>query len=295
MWTREKLKFDAKEFLRKNLANAIIVCLIFYLIGHFLGYNVSFSGGKQIFNKHIYNDTIDIEYDENYLDDEYFDDDFNIFDNAINNKNYNVFSINSHNGDLRLNFFGTTIVPYVSIFILFIITIAFFILKILIYNPLSIGLSSFFIRSYNEESKVNYLFSYFRSNSWFSLTGKLLLRDIYIILWSLLLLIPGIIKSYEYFYVDYILAENPEMSLNDAIALSREMTNGEKFDIFILNLSFIGWKIVSNLLFGLGYILLIPYIQATFARLYLVKKEKFNSTSNFENNNPSDYFNEIKD
>lgn len=295
MWTREKLKLDAKEFLRKNLANAIIVCLIFYLIGNFLGYNVSFSGGKRVFNKHIYNDTIDMEFEENYLDDEYLDNDFSIFNRAIKDKEYNIFSINSQNGDLGLTFFGTTILPYISIVLVIVITIAFLILKILIYNPLTIGLSSFFIRGYSEESKIDYLFSYFKSNSWFNLTGKLLLRDIYIMLWSLLLLIPGIIKSYEYFYVDYILAENPEMSLNDAIALSQKMTSGEKFDIFVLDLSFIGWKIISNILFGLGYILLIPYIQATFARLYLVKKEQFNLSNNFENNNPSDYFNEIKD
>ncbi|MDL2311198.1 DUF975 family protein, partial [Peptostreptococcaceae bacterium OttesenSCG-928-C18] len=119
------------------------------------------------------------------------------------------------------------------------------------------------------------------------LASKLFLRDIYIFLWTLLFIIPGIIKSYEYYYVDNILVENPEMSLSDAIRISKEMSFGEKMDLFILDLSFIGWALLSILTLGLGFLFLHPYTYATNARLYLFKKDLLT----FHNNH--NYYNDI--
>ena len=64
---------------------------------------------------------------------------------------------------------------------------------------------------------------------------------LYTFLWSLLLLIPGIVKAYEYRMVPYLLADYPELSTEEAFRISREMMNGEKMNTFILDLSFIGW------------------------------------------------------
>ena len=94
------------------------------------------------------------------------------------------------------------------------------------------------------------------------------------IAYSKLFIIPGIIKSYEYCMVPYILAENPQISCERAFELSRQMTKGEKWKIFVLGLSFIGWVIVGMLCCCVGQFFVQPYIEATYAELYQVMREK---------------------
>ena len=100
------------------------------------------------------------------------------------------------------------------------------------------------------------------------------LRDLFIGLWSLLFIIPGIIKSYEYRMVAYILADQPELTRKEAFELSRKMMNGNKWNAFVLDLSFIGWGFLAAITFGiLGVFYVNPYIQHTDAALYLKLKE----------------------
>ena len=97
-------------------------------------------------------------------------------------------------------------------------------------------------------------------------TGLLLL--IYTVLWYLLLIIPGIIKSYSYSMTYYILKDNPELKNNAAIEKSMQMMDGHKMDLFLLHLSFIGWAILCLLTMGIGFIFLIPYIYTAQAHFY---------------------------
>jgi uncharacterized membrane protein len=90
-----------------------------------------------------------------------------------------------------------------------------------------------------------------------------------IILWSLLLVIPGIIAAYRYAMASYIMAQNPEIGALDAIERSKAMMNGNKLRLFCLQLSFIGWMLLSALTLGIGYIFLRPYMQAAYAAFYL--------------------------
>lgn len=87
-------------------------------------------------------------------------------------------------------------------------------------------------------------------------------------LWTLLFIIPGIIKSYSYCMSFYILADHPEITVREALNESKRMTQGHKMDLFILQLSFIGWGILATLTFGIGYFWLIPYMQVTMANTY---------------------------
>ena len=87
--------------------------------------------------------------------------------------------------------------------------------------------------------------------------------------WWLLLVIPGIIKSYEYAMVPYILAEHPDMEYRTALSKSREMMDGHKWDFFVLQLSFIGWEMLGILMCCIGIIFVMPYEYATFAEFYL--------------------------
>lgn len=103
--------------------------------------------------------------------------------------------------------------------------------------------------------------------------GKAFLLRIYtsffIFLWSLLLVIPGIIAEYRYSMAGYILAENPELSVSEAVNRSKEMMQGVKGDFFVLRLSFLGWVFLSVFTLGIGSLWLNPYIGAAEAAFYL--------------------------
>lgn len=95
-----------------------------------------------------------------------------------------------------------------------------------------------------------------------------ILLSVFTALWSLLLIIPGIIKSYSYSMASYILAENPNMTAREAIKESMRIMEGHKMDLFILQLSFLGWAILTAFTFGLAGIYVIPYMQQTFVNFY---------------------------
>jgi uncharacterized membrane protein len=91
---------------------------------------------------------------------------------------------------------------------------------------------------------------------------------LYVVLWSLLLVIPGIIKSYSYALVPYLLKDNKKLEYNDVITKSRKLMDGHKFDLFVLDLSFLGWAILACLTFGIGFLWFVPYLQTTRAAFY---------------------------
>lgn len=99
--------------------------------------------------------------------------------------------------------------------------------------------------------------------------------NLFIWLWSLLLIIPGIIKAYAYSMTFFILAENKGMPVLEAITLSRNMMDGHKMDLFLLTLSFIGWFILVVITFGIAGIWVYPYFYATWANFYLSVKEDY--------------------
>ena len=95
-----------------------------------------------------------------------------------------------------------------------------------------------------------------------------LLYYVYVFLWSLLLLIPGCIKSYSYAMTPYILKDNPEMKNNAAIEESMRMMDGHKLELFMLDLSFIGWAILSILTCCIGFLWLVPYMNMARVNFY---------------------------
>lgn len=101
------------------------------------------------------------------------------------------------------------------------------------------------------------------------------LRDVFIFLWSLLLIVPGIIKSFSYAMTNYILVDYPELSANKAIELSMEMMKGRKFDLFYLYLSFVGWWLLCILTLGIGYLWFYPYAQSAQASFYIDVKADY--------------------
>ena len=94
------------------------------------------------------------------------------------------------------------------------------------------------------------------------------LRGLYILLWSFLLVIPGIIASYSYKMAPYILMENPDMTASQAITASKQLMEGNKWRLFCLEFSFIGWSLLSAITLGIGMLFLRPYMEAAGAAFY---------------------------
>ena len=97
---------------------------------------------------------------------------------------------------------------------------------------------------------------------------QLFLRNLFTALWSLLFIIPGIIKSLAYSMTPFIMAENPDMTAKEAIHISQERMKGHKGELFWLGLTFFGWSLLATLTGGIGYIFLNPYLNAAYAAFY---------------------------
>lgn len=126
-----------------------------------------------------------------------------------------------------------------------------------------------------EEVSVGNIFYGFE-DLWTAIKAQFFM-GLFISLWSLLLIIPGIIKAYAYSMTFFILAENKGMPVLEAITLSRKMMDGHKMDLFLLFLSFIGWFILTAITFGIAGIWVYPYFYATFSNFYLSVKEDYMS------------------
>ena len=144
---------------------------------------------------------------------------------------------------------------------------------IFVQNAATVGVSHYFLK--NTETKPSFAdaFNGFKVK-YLRNVGTMLLVDIKLALWSLLLVIPGIIKSYEYAIIPYILADDPEITSKDAFKKAREMMKGNKWRLFKLNLSFIGWYALCVLTVGAGTFFLMPYINAANAEFYAELKNK---------------------
>lgn len=117
-----------------------------------------------------------------------------------------------------------------------------------------------------EKPPFETLFSYFPN--WKTVAMARLLQTVYILLWTLLLVIPGIVAGYSYAMTDYILAEHPELTAGEAIAQSKAMMAGNRWRLFCLQFSFIGWGILCALTLGIGNLALRPYEMAAIAAFY---------------------------
>lgn len=129
------------------------------------------------------------------------------------------------------------------------------------------------IRNGKEPFKVETLFDGYKD--FMRIFGTTLLMNVYIFLWTLLFIFPGIIKSISYSQTYYVLKDNPEFKFNEAIERSMEMMEGHKMQYFLLMLSFIGWIILIILTCGILSLWVTPYMNATFANYYEYVKEEY--------------------
>ncbi len=218
-----ELKYAAKEQLRNNWLNAIIICIICWL---FTGFLSNLSDGKDVISSLPF---VTVNLDLPFND---------------NSKLFKSFEL----------------------------------ISFLIGGSLTLGLSAFFLNlSRNQCADLNnlaYGFEHFLKAFLLQL-----LTTLFIMLWTLLLIIPGVIASLKYSMSYYVMIDNPELSSIDAINLSKEMMYGHKSRLFSFIISFIGWFLLGIITCGIAFIWVAPYYEASKANFYKDLKEVYKGSS----------------
>jgi len=148
------------------------------------------------------------------------------------------------------------------------------IVTLLIGGALALGIATFWLTiARNEDAKLEMIFSGF--SNFGKALGLYLLRAIFILLWMLLLIIPGIIASISYALAFFLMSDDPNIGVMEAIDKSKKMMYGYKWKYFCLNLRFLGWILLAILSLGIGLLWVVPYIQVSFAKFYDDVKANF--------------------
>ena len=143
------------------------------------------------------------------------------------------------------------------------------IITLFIGGPIVYGMSKFSLSiSRNQEVHISEMFSGFRTDLYWRLFKAYFLKMLFVILWLLLLIVPGVIAALAYSQTFYILADDPLISASDALKKSKKMMDGYKWKLVCLDGRFLGWGILSILTFGIGLLWLIPYVQVSSAKFY---------------------------
>ena len=163
-----------------------------------------------------------------------------------------------------------------------VVAIAAIALSVFVINPLLVGTKRFFYINIFNVAELRELGTGFETG-YRNKVKTMFLKDLYTFLWSLLFIVPGIIKAYEYRMIPYILAENPEISTEEAFRMSHDMMMGNKWDAFVFDLSYIGWFILSAITLGIvGIFYVNPYYHQGCAMLYDAIKYDWNTKSEVE-------------
>ena len=264
MWSISNLKNRGKEAFKRNYWKCVLIGLLVSLLAG--GASGSFSGATSGIRSSI---TEDFEAGGDKAEDkieEYFDDEFRYDDTQYSSDYHSDFDFDEifDAGDAAV---VGALFAVIMIFVVIIVIIAI-LMDLFVNLPLEVGTCRFFFKNQKTEAKVaEVVFAY--DNCWKNIAVTMFLRDLFTFFWSLLFIIPGIIKAYEYRMIPYILAENPDMDRKDVFALSKKMMDGEKWHAFVLDLSFIGWHILSLFTAGiLEVFYVVPYQASTNATLY---------------------------
>lgn len=290
-WNRAELKGKGKMAFKANAIMCIIAALLLLVAGGTSSgspVSVSYNFGRndvslKIFNYDlnnlkgddyfIDNGDLDNDYDDFDWDDDHFDEDSHNHDGSFDDT-YEETGYHQTNSILGTAILGG--IAMSNVFAIMALTIAItafaVVINAFLLNPLHVGLRKFFIDNSSDERaglNKNNIGLAFRSG-YMNIVGAMFTTGLFTVLWTLLLIVPGVIKSYEWRMVPYLLAENTEMTGAEARQKSSEMMNGSKMDAFVLDLSFIGWYLLGAITLGIANLLWTnPYKAATDAELYL--------------------------
>lgn len=240
MWTRSLLKENAKKSMKNYYWTAFFVCILAGWLGNF---SCNCNSGSSSSSGY-----------------------------PFTGEETEMFSGDAEGTVALLLYVGIMLLIFTAIYVLSLaIVMAFY---AFLGGPIEVGLSRFFIRAREGNADFNHLFGVFRKGKYMATVKVMFFKELYITLWSLLFIVPGIIKSLEYLLIPYLLAENPNLPKERAFEISKRTMDGEKWDFFVLRLSFIGWELLGMLLCCIGIYFIEPYRQATYAEFYACMRAK---------------------
>ena len=270
-WNRKDVKAKGKASFKENFWKCVLTALILAIIG---GGTASVSApGSSGIHYNVSDHRIEVLSDEDRdelahigLVDEADDED--IDDADLESLEEDLDAMTEELDEIEIPT-AAIVAFFVAFFIVFAVVLAVgLVIDAFLINPIELGCKRFFRRNLDEPAAMSNIAFAFDSN-YKNICKTMFLRDIYIVLWSLLFVIPGIIKSYEYKMIPYLLSENPEMTTEQAFAESKKLMTGNKWKAFVLDLSFILWDIASAATCGLlGLFWVAPYKASTQAALY---------------------------
>ena len=249
MFNRPMLKDRAKTAFKRNYWPCVLVALILsFVMGGSGGFSGS-SGYRRSSSSH----SNSYNYNSNSGDE---------------TANQIIENLTGNHGDFDPSILAPIIGFLIVIFIIaMIVSIAF---SLFVAYPLVVGCKKYFSINAFENPNFNTVGFSFKKGHYMNIVKVEFMKNLFIFLWTLLLIIPGIIKTYEYYMVDYILSEDPNITYNDALEQSRRMMDGHKWDAFVLELSFLGWHLLSIFTCGLLSIFYVnPYYYATLSEFFL--------------------------
>lgn len=265
MWTRAELKSKAKFSFKRNYWKSVLISLILALIvgGGSSGSSISSAVSNNLIGSSDSNVTDDYSNDDSSLYDgnDFYDD---TYDGNVEDDIDDLKSMADNTAGMMA--IGIFLMVFIIVFVVLMAVVI--LLDVFIFNPLEVGCKKYYLRNLNEPAQVGNI-GYAFDNNYKNITKTMFFRDLFTVLWTLLFIIPGIVKSYEYQMIPYLLADNPQMTKEQAFEESKRMMQGQKWKAFVLDLSFIGWNILSALTLGiLGIFYVQPYMDATHAALY---------------------------
>jgi len=282
MWKISEVKQKGLTRFKANYWMCVLVAVIVALISGGIGGGFRFGGSNfsnSINKDRDKNDRFERDFDRDV--DDFFDGDRDYdYDNDYDN-DYDYDYEDDH--DHGFNFgSGVGLAAGIAVFAIFaVIFVIIFVIAtavdIFLINPVKLGCDKFFLKNLEENSSLSPLGAAFGPD-YKNIVKVLFFKDLFLFLWAIIPIagiVLVIIKGYEYMMIPYLLAENPELSKDEAFELSKEMMHGQKWSAFGLDLSFIGWILLTIITFGiLGIFYVSPYIYSTHAALYDTLKEE---------------------
>lgn len=258
MWTRKELKEKAKAALKRNYWKAVLVSLLLIILGGSITPATAAGGSiEEQEQGEAGEENEAIEIDEAH---------YEVYDAVEESIKETVREIERAKAPEQTAYIVVFMI-FVAIIFIFVGVIAI-LAEVFLVNPFCVGTKRFMLNSVDNMGNIadlGYAFDHNYKNA-VKTTFK---RDLHIFLWALLLIIPGIYKKYQYYLVDYILAENPNMPYTEVLEKSKKMMEGQKWNTFVLELSFILWHMLSIVTCGmLEFFYVSPYINLTRASLY---------------------------
>lgn len=272
MWTRKELKQRAREALQRNYWKIVLVTFLAVILGS--GRPAATSAGSSSGSAATQSTNADIELADN-VEAEVYENvsettdsaPYRILEKTVTGSRDALYAGSQEMGEVQMMAITVALIA-VFVVVVLLLMACVYALTVFLYNPFYTGVCRFMLKSVDDKAEVKEV-TYGFDHSYKNVVKAMFHMDIRVFAWTLLFIVPGIYKKYQYQMVPYILAEHPDMNYREALQLSRDIMNGEKWHAFVLDLSFILWHMLGMITCGIVELFFVsPYVYLTHAALY---------------------------